>query len=96
MTNEAERMLAEALRKAKISGGFSPVELGASIGLNRPQAEAAARALSNAGILVLGFDFAAHFSPAYRKANSPNPKELVRKKKARKASHRSAKAAVAV
>jgi hypothetical protein len=35
------------------------------------QAESAARSLSDAGVLVHGFDCAAHFSPDFRKANTP-------------------------
>ena len=68
MTNEASRLLAEALRVVKLDESFSSAELGAKIGMKRPQAEAAARELSNAGLLVLGFDFSAHFSPDFKKA----------------------------
>jgi hypothetical protein len=67
MTNEATQLMAEALRVAKLDGSFSPAELGAKIGLKKPQAEAAARELSNAGVLVLGFDCSANFSPDFRK-----------------------------
>ena len=70
MTNEATQLMAEALRVAKLDGSFSPAELGAKIGLRKPQAEAAARELSNAGVLVLGFDCSANFSPDYRKARA--------------------------
>jgi hypothetical protein len=70
MTNEATQLMAEALRVAKLDGSFSPAELGAKIGLKKPQAEAAARELSNAGVLVLGFDCSANFSPDYRKARA--------------------------
>jgi hypothetical protein len=62
--------MAEALRVAKLDGSFSPAELGAKIGLKKPAAEAAARELSNAGVLVLGFDCSANFSPDYRKARA--------------------------
>jgi hypothetical protein len=68
MTTEASQLLAMALKKVDLRDGFSPVELGAKIGLTRPQAEAAARALANAGVLVLGFDFAAEFSADFRKS----------------------------
>ena len=71
MTNEAERLMAEALKRVKLGGSFDPEQLGAKIGLNKPQAESAARALSNAGVLVLGFDLAAHFSPAFKKSHKP-------------------------
>lgn len=67
MSNEAELLVAEAVKRVGLGGGFSPSEIGAKIGLTKPQAEAAARALSNAGVLVLGFDCAAHFSSDYRK-----------------------------
>jgi hypothetical protein len=70
MTNEATQLMAEALRVAKLDGSFSPAELGAKIGLKKPQAEAAARELSNAGVLVLGFDCSANFSPDYRRARA--------------------------
>ena len=70
MTNEAERMMTEALRRVALSDSFSPVELGHKIGMDRPQSEAAARALSNAGVLVLGFDLAAHFSTDFRKSRA--------------------------
>jgi hypothetical protein len=69
MTKEASQLMAEALKRVTVAGDFCPAEIGAKIGLNRTQAEAAARALSNAGVLVLGFDCAAHFTPEFRKAN---------------------------
>jgi hypothetical protein len=69
MTKEALQLMAEALKRVTVAGDFSPAEIGAKIGLNRSQSEAAARALSNAGVLVLGFDCAAHFTPEFRKAN---------------------------
>jgi hypothetical protein len=71
MTKEAAQLMAEALRIVKLNGSFSPAELGSRIGLHKVQAEAAARSLSNAGVLVLGFDCAAHFSADFRKANAP-------------------------
>lgn len=67
MTHEAEQLLAEAKRRVHLNESFSPVEVGARIDLPQPKAEAAARVLSNAGILVLGFDCSAEFSPDYRK-----------------------------
>jgi hypothetical protein len=69
MTNEASQLMAEALKVVKVTGSFSPEEIGARIGMDKSRAEIAARALSNAGVLVLGFDCAAHFSPDFRKAN---------------------------
>jgi hypothetical protein len=71
MTKEAALLMAEALRVAKLDGSFSPSAIGARIGLEKMQAELAARALSNAGVLMLGFDCAAHFTPEFRKANAP-------------------------
>ncbi len=73
MTSEASTLLAAALKSATLSGSFSPAELGARLGLNKFQSEAAARDLSNAGILELGFDCAANFSPEYRKAHTKLP-----------------------
>ena len=81
MTNEASRLLAEALRTAKLDGSFSPAEVGAKIGLKPPQAEMAARALSNAGVLVLGFDCAAEFTPGFRKAHAAGGRKAARAKK---------------
>lgn len=84
MTPEAETLLAEAIRVVGLRGSFDPEELGAKVGLNKGRAEAAARALSNAGVLVLGFDNAAHFSPDYRRAKGPvEPKVKSSKKKAK-------------
>jgi hypothetical protein len=71
MNQEAQRMLTEAVRAVGLRGSFDPVELGEAIGLNRGQSETAARSLANAGILVLGFDNAAVFSPDYRKVHAP-------------------------
>ena len=70
MTVEAERLMTEALRRVELNDSFCPIEIGHKIGLDRPHSEAAARALSNAGILVLGFDLAARFSPDFRKARA--------------------------
>jgi DTW domain-containing protein YfiP len=70
MTNEAERLMTEALRRNKLSESFCPVEVGRKIGLDKLHAEAAARALSNAGVLVLGFDFAAQFTSQFRKSRT--------------------------
>jgi hypothetical protein len=70
MTNEASTLLAAALKSATLSGSFSPAELGAKVGLNKFQAESAARDLSNAGVLELGFDCAANFSREYRMAHT--------------------------
>jgi hypothetical protein len=71
MTIEAEQLLAAALKKVDLRGGFQPAELGAKIGLTKLQADAAARVLANAGVLVLGFDRSAEFSPDFRKTRIP-------------------------
>ena len=68
MTIEAKQLMDEALKRVKLSDCFTPSDIGNRIGLSKPQAEAAARFLSNEGILVLGFDCAAQFSPDFRKA----------------------------
>ena len=68
MTPEADRLLGVALRKVDLADGFSPAALGAKAGLTKLQAEAAARALANAGVLVLGFDGAAEFSEDFRRS----------------------------
>jgi len=81
--------MAEALKRVKLSSGFCPVAMGARAGLNKLQAEAAARALSNAGVLVLGFDMSAQFSADFRKSRTPIDRSAGRKKvKIRKAARR--------
>jgi hypothetical protein len=86
MTAEAEQLLAAALKKVDLHGGFQPAELGAKIGLSKLQADAAARVLANAGVLVLGFDRSAEFSPGFRKTRVPAAARPAKKKlRARKA-----------
>ena len=80
MTTEANQLMAEALKVAKLDGSFNPAEIGARVGLNKAQAESAARTLSNAGVLSLGFDCAAHFTTDFRKMHAP-PKRKVAKRK---------------
>jgi hypothetical protein len=80
MTAEANQLLALALKKVDLRSGFSPAELGAKVGLSKIQAEAAARLLANAGVLVLGFDQSAEFSADFRKARSPAPEKPLKKK----------------
>ena len=75
--------MAAALKTIKLDGSFCPVEVGAKVGLDKWQAELAARALSNAGILVLGFDSAAHFSSDFRKRQAKLDPKAGRRKKAR-------------
>ncbi|HXE52694.1 MAG TPA: hypothetical protein VN541_06745 [Tepidisphaeraceae bacterium] len=70
MTNEANRLLDAAVKRVGLRSSFFPAEIGQDIGLDKHQAEAAARHLSNAGILELGFDCAATFSPEYKKLRS--------------------------
>jgi len=67
MTTESTRFMAEALKRVKLNGSFEPADIGKWIGFNKTQSEVTARALSNAGVLVLGFDCAAHFSEGFRK-----------------------------
>ena len=86
MTTQANELLAAALKKVDLHGGFSPAEVGAKLGLSKPQAEAAARDLANAGVLVLGFDHSAEFSPDFRKARMPAPAKPAKKSKRKLAS----------
>jgi hypothetical protein len=79
MTSEASQLMNEALRTVGLNGSFSTADLGAKIGLSKPQAEAAARDLSNAGVLALGFDCAAFFTPEFRKARKPAEKKVVKR-----------------
>lgn len=71
MTSEASKLMDEALRTVGVNGSFSTSDLGARIGLSKIQSDAAARDLSNAGVLDLGFDCAAFFTPEFRKAHRP-------------------------
>jgi hypothetical protein len=70
MTNEATQFMAKTLKSVKVNGSFSPEDIGARIGLSDEQSIAAARELSNAGVLVLGFDNAAQFSSEFKKAHA--------------------------
>ena len=81
MTTEASQLMQEALKVTKLQGSFSPAEIGARVGLNKTQAEMAARSLSNAGVLSLGFDCAAHFTPDFRKLHAPPKKKPAKGKK---------------
>ena len=74
----------QALKKVKLSSGFSPSEIGARIGLDKAQSETAARVLANEGVLVMGFDNDAHFSPHFRKSRAPIERKLDAKKKPRR------------
>jgi hypothetical protein len=71
MSPEADRLLEIALKKVGLRDGFSPAQLGARVGLSKWQSELAARALADAGVLVLGFDHSAEFSDDYRRARTP-------------------------
>lgn len=86
MTPEAQQLFDAALKTIPLSGSFSTAELGARIGLNPIHAQAAARALSNAGILELGFDCSARFTRDYR-----NSAATAAPKPTRAAKHRRAK-----
>lgn len=71
MSPEADRLLEIALKKVGLRDGFSPADLGARVGLSKWQSQLAARALADAGVLVLGFDHSAEFSDDYRRARTP-------------------------
>ena len=87
MSTDASELMAEAIKRVDLKGSFSPEEIGAKVGLSKPRAEAAARILSNQGILVLGFDCAAHFSPDFRKSRRPAEENQTPKPKARRKSN---------
>jgi hypothetical protein len=70
MSPEADQLLAIALKKVSLRDGFSPAELGARVGLSKSQSQLAARALADAGVLVIGFDHSAEFSDDYRRKNT--------------------------
>jgi hypothetical protein len=88
MTPEAEQLLAVALKNVSLRDGFSPAALGARVGLSRAQAENAARALANAGVLVIGFDHSAEFSDDFRRARTVSS-EVAPKKKGRRVANQS-------
>lgn len=75
MNIEAQQLLTEALKRVPLRESFSPAEIGEKIGFDRPKAETAARCLSDAGILVLGFDCAAQFSLDFRKMRARGEKK---------------------
>ena len=82
MTSDAQQLMAAALKTVSLTGSFAPAEVGAKVGLDKRKSEAAARDLSNAGVLVLGFDTAAEFSPDFRKAHTRTaPKAAAKKTK---------------
>ena len=85
MTLEAEKLLAAAIEMVGLRGSFDPAEVGETVGLSRMQSEAAVRALSNDGVVELGFDMAAHFTPGYRKFLNPNEGKPVKVAKAKAA-----------
>lgn len=70
MDKQAEQLIEEALKRVKLDDSFSPAEIGQRVGMTRLQAESAARMLSDAGVLVLGFDCAAEFSADFRKSRT--------------------------
>ena len=84
MTQDADQFLAEVMKTVKLNGSFDPSEVGEGVGLTKIQSEAAARELSNAGILVIGFDSAAEFSPDFRKSRRPVEPKTPGKKAGRK------------
>lgn len=93
MDPDAEKLIAEALKHGDLQSSFSPAEIGELIGFSKPRAEAAARWLSNAGVLELGFDLAANFSPDYQKFKSPPVAKPVKAAKSAKTTKRKKKPA---
>jgi hypothetical protein len=79
MMKEATQLMEAALKRVTVTGSFSPAEIGARVGLDKVQAESAARALSNAGVLVLGFDCAAEFTAGFRKSHGITNRKTGRK-----------------
>lgn len=75
--------MSAALKTVKLSGSFFPAVIGAKIGLDRIKSEAAARCLSNQGVLELGFDNAAQFTRDFRMAHTPVEAKPAAKKKPR-------------
>ena len=73
MSPESNQLLAAALKHVPLANTFCPIEIGRKAGLTEPQAQLAARALANHGILTLGFDYAAAFTPDYRKVHAKVP-----------------------
>jgi hypothetical protein len=80
MTTESTQFMAEALKRVKLNGSFEPADIGRWLGFSKTQSEVTARALSNAGILVLGFDSAAHFSTEFQKMQARTASKRPRKK----------------
>ena len=85
MTTEVTTFLAAAIKTATLKGSFSPREIGRKVGLNPSQSEAVARSLANSGVLTLGFDSAAAFTPEYRKAYLKTHPDAASVKPARRA-----------
>ena len=96
MTQDATKLMEEALRAVDLGGSFDPDRIGAKVGLRKPQAEAAARELSNYGVLVLGFDCSAQFSPDFRKARAKTHGKAVSHGRSAKAAGRKGAATAAV
>jgi hypothetical protein len=74
MTNEAKRLLEKAME----SVGCVAASTGRTRGegrIERQQAESAARDLSNAGVLVLGFDMAATSPPTTARPTPAGPRQ---------------------
>jgi hypothetical protein len=60
-----------------LEDSFSPADIGRRIGFSKPQSEITARLLADAGVLELGFDCTASFSPEYQEmkaASDPKPR----------------------
>lgn len=80
--------MAKALEIVHLNDGFSPAEIGKRVGLSKPQAEFAARELSNAGVLELGFDCMARFSSDFRKARAKTSEKPGQRKRVATARHK--------
>lgn len=96
MSPEADQLLEIALKKVGLRDGFCPAELGAKVGLTKQQSETAARALANAGVLVLGFDQSAEFSADFRRSRVPAPEKPLKLKLKKPTSRRAKRTAAAV
>ena len=83
MDEDAQLLMTAALKHVALDDSFSATEIGARVGLNKFRAQAAARTLSNDGVLVLGFDGAAEFSDDFRKSKTKAPPKPTRKRSPR-------------
>lgn len=95
MTIEATQFVAELLKRVDLDADFAPADIGKRIGLSKMQSDMIARSLSDAGMLVIGFDNVAHFSPEYSKmARQAESAKAVKKPKAARTAPRRRRAAL--